>query len=94
MLKKIAVDVGGKTLEMTRLGRHLEQITASSTAWKAASLNFANVASCTGTTIYSVQNTAGIRINSIWTTIEYPLLHGQSIIYRLVSQDGSIQIMP
>ena len=79
---------------MTRVGSYLEQIDAPYSAWKAASSNFANVASNSSSTIYSIQNAAGIKIQSIWATIEYKLLQGKDIIYGVVSQDGLIQIMP
>ena len=69
--RKVAQDVGGKTLEMTKLGQHLEKVNASMKMWSAASANFANSASGI---VYSVQNSAGIRIQSIWATIEYPIL--------------------
>lgn len=44
--------------------------------------------------IYSIQNASGVEIQSIWTTIEYQLLQGKEIIYGVVSQSGSIQILP
>lgn len=52
-----------------------------------------NVASNSSNAIYSVQNSSGVRIQSIWATIEYPLLQGKEIIYGVVSQSGLIQIM-
>ncbi len=92
--KQVANDVGGKTLEMTRLGTYLEQIDAPYSAWQAASSNFANVASNSSSAIYSIQNAAGVGLQSAWATIEYPLLQGRDIIYGVASQSGSIQIMP
>ena len=92
--KQVADDVGGKTLEMTQLGAYLEQIDAPYSAWQAASLNFANVASSLSGAIYSIQNAAGVGLQSVWATIEYPLLQGKEIIYGIASQSGSIQIMP
>ena len=92
--KQVASDVGGKTLEMTRLGTYLEQIDAPYSAWQAASSNFANVASNSSSAIYSIQNAAGVGLQSTWATIEYPLLQGRDIIYGVASQSGSIQIMP
>ena len=92
--KQVANDVGGKTLEMTRLGTYLEQIDAPYSVWQAASSNFANVASNSSSAIYSIQNAAGVGLQSTWATIEYPLLQGRDIIYGVASQSGSIQIMP
>ena len=92
--REFANDIGAKTLEMTRLGKALEQSGASNTVWNAASSNFANVANNSSSAIYSIQNAAGVRIQSIWSTVEYPLMKGKDIIYGVVSQNGSIQIMP
>ena len=92
--KQVANDVGGKTLDMTRLGTYLEQIDAPYSVWQAASSNFANVASNSSSAIYSIQNAAGVGLQSTWATIEYPLLQGRDIIYGVASQSGSIQIMP
>jgi hypothetical protein len=92
--KQVANEIGGKTLEMTRVGSYLEQINAPYSAWQAASSNFANVASNSSSAIYSIQNASGVGIQSIWATIEYPLLQGKDIIYGVVSQSGLIQIMP
>ncbi len=92
--KQVANEIGGKTLEMTRVGSYLEQINAQYSAWQAASSNFANVASNSSSAIYSIQNASGVGIQSIWATIEYPLLQGKDIIYGVVSQSGIIQIMP
>ena len=92
--RQIANDIGGKTLEMTKLGSTLEQSGASDAVWRAASSNFANVANNSSSAIYSVQNAAGIRIQSIWSTVEYPMLNGREIIYGVAFQNGSIQILP
>ena len=91
--KQVANDIGGKTLEMTRLGTYLEQTDASYSVWQAASENFANVASNSSEAIYSIQNVTGVSLQSTWATIEYPLLQGKDIIYGVASQGGSIQIM-
>lgn len=79
---------------MTQLGQHLEKINASYQTWHAASANFANVASNSSSALYSIQNAAGVGIQSIWGTIEYPFLRGCDIAYGIVSQSGAIQIMP
>ena len=92
--KQVASGIGGNTLEMTRLGMYLEQIDAPYPAWQAASSNFANIASNASSSIYSIQNVDGIKIQSIWATIEYPLLQGRDIAYGVVSHDGAVQIMP
>ena len=92
--KQVASDIGGKTLEMTRVGAYLEQIDAPYSAWQAASSNFANVASNSSSAIYSIQNASGVGVQSIWATIEYQLLQGEEIIYGVVSQSGIIHIMP
>ena len=91
---KVAQDVGGKTLEMTRLGQHLEKIQAPIESWKAASTNFANVANNASSSIYSIQNSDGVGLRSIWATVEYPLLSSRNIIYGAASQNGTITIMP
>ena len=90
---QFANDIGGKTLGMTRVGTYLENINASSTAWQAASANFANVANNVNTSIYCIQNASHININCIWGTIEYPLIKSSDIIYCIVSQSGTIEIM-
>ena len=92
--KQVASNIGGKTLEMTRTGAYLEQINAPYSAWQAASSNFANVANNTSNAIFSIQNASGIKLQSIWASIEYNLLQSSSITYGVVLSDGSIQIMP
>lgn len=92
--RKVAQNIGGKTLEMTKLGQHLEKIEAPIEMWKAASTNFANVANNASSSIYSIQNTAGVGLRSIWATVEYPLLSSRDIIYGVASQNGIITIMP
>ena len=91
---KVASDIGGKTLEMTRLGAHLEQSQATSSAWQAASSNFANVASNIDLPVYSIQSDVCVRINSIWAQIEYPLLQNKDIVYAIPSQNELIKILP
>ena len=92
--QQLANNIGGKTLEMTQLGTYLEQIDANYSTWQAASLNFANVARNSHSIVYSIQNIAGVWIQSTWATIEYPLLTGIDIIYGIASQNGYIQILP
>ena len=86
--------VGGKTLEMTRLGEYLQATQSSRDAWRAASLNFANVAKSSKQAIYSIQNASGIYIDSIWATTEYNIVKGCEITYGVVSQNGYIQFLP
>ena len=86
--------VGGKTLEMTRLGEYLQATQGSRDAWRAASLNFANVAKSSKQAIYSIQNASGIYIDSIWATTEYNIVKGCEITYGVVSQNGYIQFLP
>ncbi|MGN0526221.1 MAG: RHS repeat-associated core domain-containing protein, partial [Acutalibacteraceae bacterium] len=90
----VADDVGGKTIEMTRTGSYLEQINAPYSTWQAASSNFANVAHNSSNAIYSIQNISGVSLKSTWATIEYPLLKNGDIIYGVVTQSGTIQMMP
>ena len=78
---------------MTKLGQYLESINANRDLWKAASANFANVARNTRGTIYSIQNSAGVSIDSIWATVEYDLLRNSHINYGCVMSDGTIQFM-
>lgn len=87
--RQVANSIGGKTLEMTRLGMFLEQSNAPYAAWKAASSNFANVASNLSSTIYSIQNVSGVGLQSIWATIEYPLLQGREIYMVLLHKAES-----
>ena len=74
---------------MTRFSLYFAKI-----VWKAASSNFANAASNSSNAIYSIQNVAGVSLNSTWAKVEYPLLHGRDIIYGIVFQNGSTHIMP
>ena len=92
--RQLANDIGGHTLEMTRLGARLEQMDVPFSAWQAASANFANVATNTSPLVYSIQNAAGINIQSVWATVEYPILQSSNIIYSMVTQDGAIVFMP
>ena len=63
--------------------------------WRITSTNFAIVANNSKCVIYSFQNgELGVRLQSIWATIEYQLLQTKDIIYGVVSKDGTIQIIP
>ena len=83
--KDYANIIGGKTLEMTRLGTYLEAIDASRPVWRAASANFANVANNASSAIYSIQSSAGVKLQSIWATVEYGYVSARDIIYGIVS---------
>lgn len=85
--RQFANSIGGRTLEMTKLGQHLEKIKAPIDMWYTASANFANVASNSACEIYSIQNAAGVKITSAWATIEYPLLAMRNIIYGVATTD-------
>ena len=79
-----ARSIGGQTLEMTRLGSYLEGINASNQLWRAASANFANVARNASSKLYCVQSTAGVKLRSIWATVEYGLVRARDIVYCAV----------
>ena len=82
--KSFASSIDGLTLEMTRLGQYLEQTPFNRDAWSAASQNFANVANNAASTIHVVHNAAGVKLQSMWATIEYPLLQMADMIYHVV----------
>ncbi len=86
--ESVAKCVGGNTLEMTRLGQYLTKLDATIKTWRAASQNFANVASNTSRSIYSIQNSAYVNIGSTWRNVEYPLLRARDIIYGVVTKNG------
>ena len=81
----LANDVGGKTLEMTRLGQYLTKHSVEYDAWKIASVNFANQVS-NGSTVFVMQNINGVGIASTWATTEYPVLAKKAIefIYEII----------
>jgi hypothetical protein len=87
--ESLARSMGGKTLEMTPVGKALESVTNPSTfpylkpLWEAASAQFARGATCE---VNAVQAASGVRLQSVWTTVEYPILKekGASIIFHTV----------
>ena len=83
--RSLAETIDGMTLEMTRLGQYLETLPFNRDAWAAASQNFANVANNAASAIHVVHNAAGIKIQSIWATVEYPLLSLTELIYHVVN---------
>lgn len=81
----LSSDVGGTTLEMTKLGQYLTNHNSSYDAWKIASANFANQVP-SGGTVFAVQNMQGVGIASTWATTEYPILvkKGAEIVWTLL----------
>ena len=73
--KHLANDVGGRTLEMTRLGIYLSKKgnSISFDAWRFASANFAHQVA-KGGTVFSVQNVNGVFMQGAWATVEFPIL--------------------
>jgi hypothetical protein len=72
--RELADILGGTTLEMTQLGHYLENLSGfNAEAWRIASVNFANQVQ-SGSTAFVVHNLSGIRLASIWATVEYPIL--------------------
>jgi hypothetical protein len=85
--KSLAQNINGTTLEMTKLGQYLTNNSASIDVWKIASANFAQQVS-PGSVVFSVQNIAGLSINGIWATIEFPILakRGIDILYLMLGE--------
>jgi hypothetical protein len=69
----LSQNVKGITLEMTKLGQYLSNLTFDVNKWQIASANFANQVR-NGSTAFIVHNQYGVNINSIWATVEYPIL--------------------
>ena len=62
----LAKNLGGITLEMTRLGKYLSSLSDFNLdAWRIASSNFANQVQ-NGSTVFVIHSSAGIGIQSIW----------------------------
>lgn len=83
---------GQTTLEMTRAGQNLTNLTKgmpwtdAAPLWQKMSSTYANGVKA-GSTIHVFQNAeTGVGLNSIWRTVEYPILKskGVNIIYHLV----------
>lgn len=85
----LAKSNGGKTLEMTVPGKVLDKITTKSNfpilrpAWEAASKSFAKGAKGPVDAVQSASR--GVRLESVWRQIEYPVLQrqGNEIFYHL-----------
>ncbi len=83
-----ARQTGGKTLEMTKTGRFLDAITTQKTypyvkpAWNTASRNFARGADGA---VDVFQSSQGVRLESVWRTVEYPELisRGNAINFHI-----------
>lgn len=77
------------TLEMTRAGKNLTNLTRgmpwseAGPMWQRLSKVYANGSKGT---VHVFQNSQGVGINSVWRTIEYPILkkNGVNIIYNIV----------
>ena len=70
----LAQNIQGITLEMTKLGQYLSKLPKfNEDAWAVASANFANQVR-SGSTVFVIQNTYGVRIDSVWATVEYDIL--------------------
>lgn len=84
-----ALSNGVTTLEMTRAGKNLTTLTKgmpwseAGPMWKRLSTVYAKGAKGT---IHVFQNSRGVGINSVWGTVEYPILkqNGVNIIYHIV----------
>jgi RHS repeat-associated protein len=86
--ESFAMTTGGQTLEMTRVGRLLDAVTTSKTypyvkpLWNKASQMFARGAEGA---VDVFQSSKGVRLESVWGTVEYPELmkQGATINYHL-----------
>jgi len=83
-LWRIRRQTGGQTLEMTKTGKFLDAITTEKTypylkpAWNKASQNFARGADGA---VDVFQSSQGVRLESVWRTVEYPeLINGGNAI--------------
>ena len=80
---------GMKTLEMTRAGQNLANLTEgmpwseAGPMWQRLSAVYAKGAKGT---VHVFHNANGVRLESVWTTVEYPILkqNGVEIVYHLV----------
>ncbi len=80
---------GMKTLEMTWQGKALTRLTNATSykltapLWNRASASFARGA--TGPVNVFHNASSGVRLNSVWRNVEYPILNGNNrIIYHNV----------
>ena len=68
----LAHNIGGKTMEMTRIGTYLERTGAGLETWKIASFNFASQVPYNGKAYVFLNEP--IRETSVWLTVELPEL--------------------
>jgi len=66
---------------------------SSTTQVRAASTNFAIVASNACSSVYSIQSAAGVNLSSMWGTVEYALLQDCQGIYGVLLENGLIRMM-
>ena len=71
--------------------QYLSMRVAAKTAY--TSLRILLVYECNANVVY-FQNATEIRLQSIWATVEYPVLQGKEIIYGIVQQGGVIKFVP
>ena len=71
--------------------QYLSMRVAAKTAY--TSMRIILVYECNANVVY-FQNAAEIRLQSIWATVEYPVLQGKEIIYGIVQQGGVIKFVP
>jgi RHS repeat-associated protein len=74
----LASNIGGKTIEMTRLGQYFETIGANSRLWDLASANFANTAN----SVNAVVNTF-YQYTTFWS-LEYQILLAKGIAVNFI----------
>lgn len=89
--EKWAGENGGTTLEMTPAGRATVQATEglpwsqAKPMWEQASADFASGARGT---VHVFHSAAGVSMNSVWRTVEYPILqdNGVNMIFHTVGE--------
>lgn len=96
--KAFAEANGGTTLEMTSTGQQLTQatrgmdwLTKAKPLWQNASADFARGAQGE---VNVFQNAAGVSLESIWRSTEFPILQqqGNPIIYHIVTPSGVFRL--
>lgn len=74
---ELAKSIGGKTIEMTRLGQYLERTNASRLLWDLASANFANTANSS----YAIINALSTHTTFWAVEYLYLLTRGVNLYY-------------
>ncbi len=92
---------GGTTLEMSRAGQNVEQLTQSMPwkqarpLWAQTSQSFSRAASGE---VHVFHNAHGVAIDSVWATIEYPALMNNAnvtgIVGHVVMPNGTVVAVP